>query len=125
MKLLMIDNYDSFTYNIVQYFGELGAEVEVFRNDEITVEGIARAVRTAWCVARPLFAQWKPVFRWRPFSTSCRQAAHSGRVPGAPEHRCGAGRQDRARAATDARQDQRHHHHAKGRVQPACPRSSR
>jgi anthranilate synthase component 2 len=41
MKLLMIDNYDSFTYNIVQYFGELGATVEVFRNDEITVEAIA------------------------------------------------------------------------------------
>ena len=41
IKLLMIDNYDSFTYNIVQYFGELGADVEVFRNDEITVEGIA------------------------------------------------------------------------------------
>ena len=41
MKLLMIDNYDSFTYNLVQYFGELGAQVEVFRNDEITVEGIA------------------------------------------------------------------------------------
>ncbi len=41
MKLLMIDNYDSFTYNIVQYFGELGAEVEVFRNDEISVADIA------------------------------------------------------------------------------------
>lgn len=41
MKLLMIDNYDSFTYNIVQYFGELGAQVEVFRNDEITVAEIA------------------------------------------------------------------------------------
>jgi anthranilate synthase component 2 len=41
MKLVMIDNYDSFTFNIVQYFGELGAEVEVFRNDEITLEGIA------------------------------------------------------------------------------------
>jgi len=40
-KVLMVDNYDSFTYNIVQYFGELGAEVEVFRNDEITLEGIA------------------------------------------------------------------------------------
>jgi anthranilate synthase component II len=40
-KLLMIDNYDSFTYNIVQYFGELGAEVEVFRNDEISVADIA------------------------------------------------------------------------------------
>ncbi|WP_295957343.1 aminodeoxychorismate/anthranilate synthase component II [Rhodoferax sp.] len=41
MKLLMIDNYDSFTYNIVQYFGELGADVEVVRNDEITLEEIA------------------------------------------------------------------------------------
>ena len=36
MKLLMIDNYDSFTYNIVQYLGELGADVTVVRNDEIT-----------------------------------------------------------------------------------------
>ena len=41
IKLLMVDNYDSFTFNIVQYFGELGAEVEVHRNDEITLEGIA------------------------------------------------------------------------------------
>jgi len=41
IKLLMVDNYDSFTYNIVQYFGELGADVEVFRNDEITLEEIA------------------------------------------------------------------------------------
>jgi anthranilate synthase component 2 len=39
--LLMIDNYDSFTFNIVQYFGELGAEVRVVRNDEIDVAGIA------------------------------------------------------------------------------------
>ena len=39
--LLMIDNYDSFTYNLVQYFAELGEEVRVFRNDEITLEGIA------------------------------------------------------------------------------------
>jgi anthranilate synthase/aminodeoxychorismate synthase-like glutamine amidotransferase len=36
--IAMIDNYDSFTYNLVQYLGELGAEVRVFRNDEITVE---------------------------------------------------------------------------------------
>ena len=41
MKIVMIDNYDSFTYNIVQYFGELGADVQTFRNDEITVEDIA------------------------------------------------------------------------------------
>lgn len=38
--LLMIDNYDSFTYNLVQYLGELGADVRVFRNDRITVEQI-------------------------------------------------------------------------------------
>ncbi|MBP6652113.1 MAG: aminodeoxychorismate/anthranilate synthase component II [Xylophilus sp.] len=44
MKLLMIDNYDSFTYNIVQYFGELGAEVQVVRNDEITLDGVAERI---------------------------------------------------------------------------------
>ncbi len=39
--ILMIDNYDSFTYNLVQYFGELGADVKVVRNDEITIDEIA------------------------------------------------------------------------------------
>ena len=38
--LLMIDNYDSFTYNLVQYFGELGEDVRVFRNDKVTIEVI-------------------------------------------------------------------------------------
>ena len=38
--LLMIDNYDSFTYNLVQYFGELGADVQVYRNDQITIEEV-------------------------------------------------------------------------------------
>ncbi|RMW97742.1 aminodeoxychorismate/anthranilate synthase component II [Allofranklinella schreckenbergeri] len=41
IRLLMIDNYDSFTYNIVQYFGELGADVTVWRNDEIGLDDIA------------------------------------------------------------------------------------
>jgi anthranilate synthase component II len=40
MKVLMLDNYDSFTYNLVQYLGELGAQVETVRNDEITAEEI-------------------------------------------------------------------------------------
>ena len=39
--LLMIDNYDSFTYNLVQYFGELGEDVRTYRNDEITIDDIA------------------------------------------------------------------------------------
>ena len=38
--ILMIDNYDSFTYNLVQYFGELGADLQVYRNDKITISGI-------------------------------------------------------------------------------------
>ena len=44
--LLLIDNYDSFTYNLVQYFGELGATVKVLRNDEITLEGIEQLAPT-------------------------------------------------------------------------------
>lgn len=40
--VVMIDNYDSFTYNIVQYLGELGCTVKVFRNDKVTLEGIRR-----------------------------------------------------------------------------------
>ena len=50
--LLMIDNYDSFTYNLVQYFGELGADVRVYRNDEITVEQIAN-LKPAQIVVSP------------------------------------------------------------------------
>ena len=38
--ILVIDNYDSFTYNLVQYLGELGADVRVRRNDEVTIEDI-------------------------------------------------------------------------------------
>jgi anthranilate synthase component 2 len=50
--LLMIDNYDSFTFNLVQYFGELGQEVMVHRNDEITLEGIA-ALKPQYLVLSP------------------------------------------------------------------------
>ncbi len=42
IKVLMIDNYDSFTYNLVQYLEELGAEVIVARNDKITIEEIKK-----------------------------------------------------------------------------------
>ncbi|WP_306394243.1 anthranilate synthase component II [Telluria beijingensis] len=49
--LLMIDNYDSFTYNIVQYFGELGEEVRTVRNDEITLEQIAAMKPDRICIS--------------------------------------------------------------------------
>jgi para-aminobenzoate synthetase component II len=50
--LLMIDNYDSFTYNLVQYFGELGEDVQVYRNDKITLEEI-EAMRPQRLVISP------------------------------------------------------------------------
>ena len=52
IKVLMIDNYDSFTYNLVQYFGELGQEVEVFRNDKITIRE-AEALNPKYLVISP------------------------------------------------------------------------
>jgi anthranilate synthase/aminodeoxychorismate synthase-like glutamine amidotransferase len=51
--LLVIDNYDSFTYNLVQYLGELGEEVEVRRNDEVTVEDVAAKLRPERIVISP------------------------------------------------------------------------
>lgn len=49
--LLMLDNYDSFTYNLVQYFGELGEDVKVVRNDQMTVEEIAALDPDLICVS--------------------------------------------------------------------------
>jgi anthranilate synthase component 2 len=49
--LLMIDNYDSFTYNLVQYFGELGEDVRTFRNDEIDLEQIAKLKPDRICIS--------------------------------------------------------------------------
>lgn len=51
MNITMIDNYDSFTYNLVQYLGELGATVRVYRNDAVTVEQIAAEEPTAIVVS--------------------------------------------------------------------------
>ena len=50
--LLMIDNYDSFTYNLVQYFGELGADLEVYRNDAVTLEAV-KALKPSQIVISP------------------------------------------------------------------------
>ncbi|OGB89406.1 anthranilate/aminodeoxychorismate synthase component II [candidate division WOR-1 bacterium RIFCSPHIGHO2_01_FULL_53_15] len=50
--LLMIDNYDSFTYNLVQYFGELGQQLKVYRNDKITIQKI-KDLKPSWIVISP------------------------------------------------------------------------
>lgn len=51
LRLLLIDNYDSFTYNLVQYFGELGAELTVWRNDAFTLEDVRRLAPDAIVVS--------------------------------------------------------------------------
>ena len=49
--LLVIDNYDSFTYNLVQYFGELGADIEIFRNDQISISKIKKLKPERICIS--------------------------------------------------------------------------
>ena len=49
--LLVIDNYDSFTYNLVQYFGELGAEMEIFRNDQVSIKEIRKLKPERICIS--------------------------------------------------------------------------
>src|SRR5690606_3889409 len=51
MKLLMLDNYDSFTYNLVQYFGELGADVHPRRSDHITIEELEALQSDRFCIS--------------------------------------------------------------------------
>ena len=64
-RILLIDNYDSFTYNLVQGFMSLGADVRVFRNDAIDV-ATARALEPTHLVISPVRAAPKaPVFPWR------------------------------------------------------------
>ena len=107
LRLLMIDNYDSFTYNLVQYLGELGAEVEVVRNDaEPLAALVARGARRRRDLAR---ARAGPRTR----ASRCPRCARSrergipllGVCLGHQAHRRGVRRTRGARAHADARQD--------------------
>ena len=55
--LLMIDNYDSFTYNLVQYFGELGADVHIHRNDKISLDEIEAMQPERIVISRALYPE--------------------------------------------------------------------
>ena len=104
--LLVIDNYDSFTYNLVQYLGELGAEVRVVRNDEITVDEIAAlAPRAHRDLARARARRTRRASRSRSSRRYAGQDPDPGRLPRPPGDRPGVRRQGRARRAGHARQD--------------------
>ena len=65
MRVLLIDNYDSFTYNLVQYLGELGAELDVVRNDAATVDELVERARDGRASSRPGRARRpRPACRW-------------------------------------------------------------
>ena len=68
--LVMIDNYDSFTYNLVQYFGELGADVRVFRNDEITIAEIEALKPDHICISPGPCSPKEAGISVPPFNTS-------------------------------------------------------
>lgn len=76
--LLLIDNYDSFTYNLYQYFCELGAEVLVKRNDELQLADIERLAPQHLVISLAPAPRTKRVSRWPPFVISpanCRSSA--------------------------------------------------
>ena len=102
--ILLIDNYDSFTYNLYHYLGELGADVKVFRNNKITLDEI-EALRPEKIVISP--GPCTPKEAGISCDTITRFGARipdSRRLPGPPGDRRGLRRRDRARAVDHARQ---------------------
>ena len=64
--LLVVDNYDSFTYNLVQYLGELGSEMRVVRNDEVSVDEIETEIRPDKVLISPAREHLiPPAYRWK------------------------------------------------------------
>ncbi len=106
--LLMIDNYDSFTYNLVQYFAELGETVEVHRNDKITVSEIAARHPERLVISPGPCSPDEAGISVTAIRELAGQAADPRRLSRPPERRPGLRRADRAGRPPDARQDQPH-----------------
>ena len=102
--LLMIDNYDSFTYNLVQYFGELGADVVVHRNDEITLAEIEK-LDPEFIVISPGPCTPKEAGISMDVVRTFGDGPAARRLPGTPVHRRRIRRRRGARATGHARQD--------------------
>ena len=103
--LLMIDNYDSFTYNLVQYLGELGADVVVHRNDQITIAQIEELTPEKIVISPGPCTPNEAGDIDRHDQDICRSRADSGCLSRSPEYRPGIWRQDRPCAGHHAWQD--------------------
>ncbi len=106
--VFVLDNYDSFTYNLVQYFGELGEEVVVRRNDQITVSGIEELHPDRIVISPGPCTPQEAGISIELIRHFAGKRASAGRVPRASGDRRSLRRQGRARRHADARQDQLH-----------------
>jgi len=105
--ILVIDNYDSFTYNLVQYLGELGQQLEVFRNDKIDVPTIERKNPDRIVISPGPGNPDQAGITLKVVKAFEGKKTDSGRLPGTPGDWAGFRGQGRARALPDARQDER------------------
>ena len=108
IRILMIDNYDSFTYNLVQYLGELGAEVTVRRNDAIDIAGIRAAKPDAIVISPGPCTPKEAGISVELLKALRRRDPDSRRLSGTPMYRRGIRRQGGPRRPPDARQDFAH-----------------
>ena len=104
--ILLLDNYDSFTYNLAQYLGELGCQVEVHRNDQISVEEIAQRKPERIVISPGPCTPQEAGISVELIQKLGGQVSDPGCLPGAPGNRRGVWRQDYSRAETVSRQDQ-------------------
>src|SRR5579875_996810 len=107
-RVVVVDNYDSFVYNLVQYLGELGAVPVVVRNDALDVAGIAALAPNALLVSRAGAARRGGDLEGGDRRARRRRPARARRLPRPPVHRRGLRRHGRRRADADARQDLPH-----------------
>ena len=117
--ILLLDNYDSFTYNLAQYLGELGCEVEVHRNDKISVEDIARKKPERIVISPgPCTPAGSGYFRGADRGAGG-EVSDSWSVPGASGHWGGVWREDKTCAGIVSWEDQRDSSRWEGRVSEA------
>ena len=113
--LLLIDNYDSFTYNLYQYLSELGQEVKVARNDKITIDEIEKLAPERIVISPGPGTPEDAGISNDVIRRFGREGAHPGGVPGAPVHRARLRGDGEPRGGDKARQDIPHPPRRQGR----------